>query len=159
MPLLKIFPLQFYTQSGDLNPPRYFNYGLLFLARTWALLIISVASRETGNQLLAIFYPDKIHFYLGLASGLIAIILFFLAGRDHDKHPIICKLWQKSYPLLLISAFLDLVLQLYFLYLDKFQYSLQASIQLVLILWLLLFCLRSKHLKASFVRHRQQKSH
>lgn len=155
MALVKIFPLQFYTQSGDLKPPTYFNLGLLFLARTWVLLIISVTSRETGNQLLSIFYPDKTHFYLGLASGLIAIILFFLAGRDHDKHPIICKLWQKSYPLLLISAFGDLALQLYFLYLDKFQYTLEASIQLVFILWVLLFCVKSKHLKASFIRHRQ----
>lgn len=149
---IKIFPLQFYTQSGDLKPPLYFYYGLLFLARTWALLIISVASRETGNKLLAIFYPDKMHFYLGLASGLIAILLLLLSGRDHDKHPVICKIWQKGYPFLLICIYLDLGLQLYYIYLDKFQYSVEASIQLVLVIWLLLFSLRSKHLKASFRR-------
>ncbi|WP_413702348.1 DUF2919 domain-containing protein [Psychromonas sp. KJ10-10] len=122
---------------------------------TWVLLIISLASRETGNQLLALFYPDKSHFYFGLASGLIAIILFFLAGRDHDKHPLICKLWQKGYSLLLISVLFDLALQLYYLYLDRFQYTLEASVQLVLILWILLFCIKSRHLKASFIRHRQ----
>lgn len=147
---IKIFPLQFYTQSGDLKPPTYFHYGLLFLARTWALLIISIASRETGNKLLAIFYPDKTHFYLGLVSGLIAIILFLLSGRDHDKHPLLFKIWQKGYPFLLLSICFDLGLQLYYLYLDRFQYSVEASIQLVLVIWLLLFCLRSKHLKASF---------
>ncbi len=149
---IKIFPLQFYTQSGDRKPPTYFYYGLLFLARTWVLLIISVASRETGNKLLSIFYPDKTHFYLGLASGLIAIILFLLAGRDHDKHPFICKVWQKGYPFLLISICCDLGLQLHYLYLDRFQYSIEASVQLVLVLWLLLFSLRSKHLRASFKR-------
>ncbi|PKF63828.1 DUF2919 domain-containing protein [Psychromonas sp. psych-6C06] len=146
----KIYAIRFYTQSGDLKPPTYFYYGLLFLARTWALLIISVASRETGNKLLGIFYPDKSHFYLGLASGLIAIILFLLSGRDHDKHPFICKLWQKGYPFLLLSILFDLGLQVYYLYLDKFQYSLEASVQLVLVLWLLLLCTRSNHLKASF---------
>lgn len=149
---IKIFPLQFYTQSGDLKPPTYFYYGLLFLARTWALLIISVASRETGNKLLAIFYPDKTHFYFGLTSGLIAIILFLLAGRDHDKHPFICKLWRHAYPFLLLSICFDLALQLYYLYLDQFQYSIEASVQLVLVIWLLLFCVRGKHLKASFKR-------
>jgi hypothetical protein len=149
---IKIFPLQFYTQSGDLKPPRYFYYGLLFLARTWILLIISLASRETGNKLLAIFYPDKTHFYFGLASGLIAIILFFLAGRDHDKQPFICTIWQKGYPFLLLSVCFDLALQLYYLYIDRFQYSIEASIQLVFVIWLLLFCWRSKHLKASFKR-------
>lgn len=149
---VKIFPLKFYTQSGDLKPPTYFYYGLLFLARTWALLIISLASRETGNKLLAMFYPDQMHFYLGLASGLIAIILFLLAGRDHDKHPLICKVWQRAYPFFLLSICFDLALQLYYLYLDNFQYSIEASIQLVFVLWLLLFCLRGKHLKASFSR-------
>jgi len=149
---IKIFPLQFYTQSGDLKPPTYFYYGLLFLARTWALLIISVASRETGNKLLAIFYPDKMHFYFGLASGLIAIILFLISGRDHDKHPFICKIWQQGYPFLLLSVIFDLGLQLYYLYLDRFQYSIEASVQIVLVSWLLLFCLKSKHLKASFKR-------
>jgi len=149
---IKIYALKFYTQSGDLKPPTYFYYGLLFLARTWALLIISLASRETGNKLLAMFYPDKLHFYLGLASGLIAIILFLLSGRDHDKHPLICKIWQTGYPFLLLSIFFDLGLQLYYLYLDHFQYSIEASLQLVIVTWLLLLCLRSKHLKASFKR-------
>lgn len=149
---IKIYALKFYTQAGDLKPPTYFYYGLLFLARTWALLIISVASRETGNKLLAIFYPDKIHFYLGLASGLIAIILFFLSGRDHDKHPRICKIWQRAYPFFILSICVDLGLQLYYLYVDRFQYSIEASIQLVVVTWLLLLCLRSNHLKSSFKR-------
>jgi hypothetical protein len=149
---IKIFPLKFYTQSGDLKPPTYFYYGLLFLARTWVVLIVSITSRETGNKLLAIFYPDKTHFYLGLASGIIAILLFLLAGRDHDKHPLICKIWQKSYPFLLLSICVDLILQVYYLYLDRFQYSIEASFQLVLVSWLLLLCLRGKHLKASFTR-------
>ena len=154
---IKIFPLQFYTQSGDLKPPTYFYYGLLFLARTWVLLIGSLASRETGNKLLAIFYPDKVHFYLGLASGLIAIILFVISGRDHDKHPLIGKFWQKGYPFLLLSVLFDLGLQLYYLYQDRFQYSVEASVQLVLVNWLLLFCMRSKHLKASFSRKNNDK--
>lgn len=149
---IKIYPLKFYTQSGDLKPPTYFYYGLLFLARTWALLIISLASSETGNKLLTMFYPDRTHFYLGLVSGVIAIVLFILSGRDHDKHPLICKVWQKAYPFLLLGILLDLTLQLYYLYLVKFQYSLEASIQLVCIIWLLLFCVRSKHIKASFKR-------
>ena len=149
---IKIYALKFYTQAGDLKPPTYFYFGLLFLARTWALLIISLASFETGNKLLAIFYPDQMHFYLGLVSGLVAIILFLLSGRDHDKHPIICKIWQKGYPFLVLSILFDLGLQLYYLYLDRFQYSVEASIQLVVILWLLLLCTRSKHLKASFKR-------
>ncbi|MEI6897773.1 MAG: DUF2919 domain-containing protein [Psychromonas sp.] len=153
---IKIFALKFYTQSGDLTPPTYFYYGLLFLARTWVLLIITLTSGATGNKLLMMFYPNKVHFYFGLASGLIAIVLFFLSGKDHDKHPLICKVWQQGYPFLLLSILFDLGLQLYYLSLQRFQYSLQASIQLVVVIWLLLLCLRSNHLKASFKRVKKQ---
>lgn len=148
----KIYALKYYTKSGDLKPPIYFYMGLLFLARTWAMLIISLTSRETGNKLLAIFYPEQWHFYLGLASGFIAIILFLLSARESSKHPLLSKIWQRGYPFLLLSVLGDLSLQLYYLYLDRFQYSLQASIQLVAVIWLLLLCVNSHHIKASFKR-------
>jgi hypothetical protein len=45
-----------------------------------------------------------------------------------------------------------LFLQLYFLSIQHFQYSLTASIQLVSIIWIVLYSLKSKHLKMSFVR-------
>lgn len=147
---IKIYALKYYTQSGDLKPPIYFYYGLLFLARTWALLIISLTSSDSGKQLLGMFYPNKAHFYFGLVSGLIAIILFFLSGREHHKHPLINKIWQQCYPFLLLNILIDLGLQLYYLSLNNFQYSVEASVQLVMVLWLLLLFLRSKHLKASF---------
>ncbi|WP_354624475.1 DUF2919 domain-containing protein [Psychromonas sp. MME2] len=150
----QIFPLQYYTESGNLKPPIYFYITLFFIARTWALLIISLTSRETGTTLLAIFYPEKTHFYLGLLTGFIALMLFLLAGRDHDKHKYLSLLWQNSYPLLMVSLLCDLALQIYYLSLHHYQYSLTASIQLVAILWLFLYCLTSKHLRASFIRYK-----
>ncbi|WP_019614473.1 DUF2919 domain-containing protein [Psychromonas ossibalaenae] len=149
---IRLYPLQHYTQSGNLKPPPFFYLALLFLARTWGLLIISVVSRNEGEKLLAMFYPDKIHFYSGLASGAVAVTLFILSGRDHDKNRIISKLWQTGYVFLLLSILTDLGLQFYYLLLNNFQYSLAASIQLVFALWLLLYCCRSKHLKDCFVR-------
>ena len=149
---IKIYPLHNYTQSGDLKPPLFFYFTLLFLARTWALLIISVASRHTGHKILAMFYPDKTHFYLGLISGFIALLLFLLSGRDHGKHYWLSKLWQIGYSFLLLSIMADFALQLYYLSINHFQYSVGASLQLVIIIWLLLYSVRSKHLKASFIR-------
>jgi hypothetical protein len=149
----KLYPLHHYTQSGDLKPPLFFNIILLFLARTWVLLIISVVLRDSGNQLLVLFYPLKTHFYLGLGTGLIALFLFFLAGRDHDKHIVLSKLWQHGYPLLLINIFIDLSLQILYLQAIQFQYSFTASVQLVIGIWILLYCLRSGHLRDSFKRN------
>jgi len=146
--------LQYYTQSGNLKPPIYFYLSLLFLARTWALLVISIVSRNTGANILTFFYPDRTYFYLGLISGFIALLLFMLSGRDHDKHILLSKLWQIGYPFLLLSVAADFFLQIYYLSVHHFQYSLSASLQLVIIIWILLYSLRSTHLKMSFIREK-----
>ena len=150
--LAKIYPLKYYTQTGYLKPPAFFYIGLLFLARTWIILILSLASRETGQKILALLLPDRNYFYWGLASGAVSIILLLLSGRDHEKHPWIQAIWKKGALFLLASVSFDLCLQLYHLYLDKFQYSLAASIQLVFVSWFLLYCIKSKHLKACFTQ-------
>lgn len=150
---IRLYPLDCYSHSGNLKPPIFFYLVLLFLARTWAVFIISVLLRDADNPLLLLFYPNKIHFYLGLASGCIALLLFFLCGRNHDKHRWLSILWQNSYPLLLLAIVSDLALQLYYLSDRHFQYSFVASVQLVFAIWILLYCLRSKHLRDCFRRN------
>jgi len=133
-----------------LKPPIFFYISLFFLARTWGVLVISVVSRQTGNDILSVFYADKLHFYLGLLSGSIALLLFMLSGRNHEKFPCLSKCWKKSYPFLIANILVDFILQCYFLSIDHFQYSISASIQLVLIIWIFLYTIKSTHLKTSF---------
>lgn len=149
---IRLYPLDCYSPSGNLKPPTLFYLVLLFLARTWAVFIISVLLRNADNQLLLLFYPNRIHFYLGLASGCIALLLFFLSGRNHDQSRWLSILWQRSYSILLLGVVSDLTLQLYYLLDKHFQYSFVASVQLVFVIWILLYCLRSKHLKDCFRR-------
>lgn len=157
MTKINLFPLHHYNDAGDLKPPLFFYLCLLFLSRTWVLLLLCVASSETGNKMLSFFYPDINHFYLGLTSGFIALALFFIAGRcfaeKSDKSPFFCLLWTKGAVFLLFSILLDLSLQLYYLSAKQFHYSLSASLQLVLIIWCLLYLLRSRHLRMSFTTH------
>jgi len=75
-----------------------------------------------------------------------------LAGRNHDKYQWVSKLWQIGYYLLIINIAFDFLLQLHVLQLQHFQYSLSASIQLVSIIWIALYTLKSEHLKMCFVR-------
>ena len=147
---LKIYPLKYYTKTGHLTPPIFFYIGLIFLARTWMLLIFSLASRETGEKVLLLLMPDRHYFYWGLASGFLSIILLALSGREYTTQSFFLTLWKKGYFMLVVSIIFDLGLQLYYLNLDHFRYSLFASFQLVFIIWLLLYCFKSKHLKQCF---------
>lgn len=148
----KIYPLKYYTQTGYLKPPVFFYIALLFLARTWIVLVLSIASQQSGEKILALLLPDRHYFYYGLASGFFSIVLLLLSGRDREKYPFIHALWRRGYPFLLASIVLDFFLQLYYLYIDQFQYSLSASLQLVFVSWLFLYCIKSKHLKQSFTQ-------
>lgn len=148
----EIYPLKYYTQTGYLKPPIFFYIGSLFLARMWIILVLSLASQQTGEKILTLLLPDRHYFYYGLASGFFSIVLLLLSGRDHEKQPFIHTLWKKGYSFLLVSIIGDFCFQLHYLYLDKFQYSFFASLQLVFVIWLFLYCIKSQHLKRSFTQ-------
>lgn len=152
----RLYALKYYTESGDLKSPPVLFYLLVFLSRTWIFLILSLASSQTGNDILTLFYPDKAHFYSGLLVGLIPLIVFIVSGRRHAQDGWALKYWPYCFYLLLFSIIGDLSLQLYYLYLDNFQYSISASLQLVIILWSCLYITKSKHLIDSFQKIRNK---
>jgi hypothetical protein len=53
---------------------------LLLQARTWVLFVMAGASRQQGDALLNLFYPDHDAFWLGLLPGVPAVLAFLLAG-------------------------------------------------------------------------------
>jgi len=146
----RLYALHHYTEAGDLKAPPFLLFILIFLSRTWALLIISAVSRQTGNELLQIFYPDKLHFYQGLAVGLLPIIIFIVSGRRHAQNQWALKFWPFCFYFLVIGMLGDLILQIYYLTTMHFQYSLSASIQLVLAAWCFIYIFKSKQLKDCF---------
>lgn len=145
-----LYPLQHYSEAGDLKAPPLLLYIILFLSRTWGLLIISIVSFETGEKLLPIFYPDKIHFYFGLLIGLLPLIIFIISGRRHAQVRWAMRCWPYCLYLLYASAIGDLSMQFYYLYLEHFKYSLTASVQLVLSAWVCIYIFKSNHLTDCF---------
>ena len=53
-----------YDGHGRLRLPFLFWCVLLLQARTWVLFVIAGSSREQGNTLLNLFYPDHDAFWL-----------------------------------------------------------------------------------------------
>lgn len=68
-----------YDHKGQLRLPWLFWFILLLQARTWILLLMAGASRQQGNDLLLLFYPDQQRFWIGLALGVPAALGLLLS--------------------------------------------------------------------------------
>lgn len=88
-----------YDAHGHLRLPLLFWLVLLLQARTWVLFVIAGSSREQGNTLLNLFYPDHDNFWLGLLPGVPAVLAFLLSGRRH-AFP---ALWRMFYVVLILA--------------------------------------------------------
>lgn len=82
-----------YDAHGRVKIPLLFWGVLLLQARTWVLFVIAGASREQGNALLTLFYPDRDAFWPGMIAGLPAVAAFILSGRRH-LHSRLWSAWR-----------------------------------------------------------------
>lgn len=79
-----------FDRHGLLRLPPLLWGILLLQARNWVLLLLAGASRTQGDRLLALFYPERDLFLLGLIPGVPAVLAFLLSGRRH----VFPRLWQ-----------------------------------------------------------------
>ena len=68
-----------YDQHGAL--PLGFWAVLILQARTWLLFVMAGASREQGESLLALFYPDTQRFWYGMLLDALALSYLLLNAR------------------------------------------------------------------------------
>lgn len=87
--------------------PLLFWCVLLLQARTWVLFVLAGASRDQGNTLLNLFYPDHDNFWLGLLPGVPAVLAFLLSGRRH----LWPRLWSALRSLLIAAQLILLAWQ------------------------------------------------
>ena len=96
-----------YDARGQLRLPFLFWLILLLQARTWLLLVMAGASRQQGNDLLALFYPDRQAFWIAVALGLPALAGLLLTGY-RLRLP---RLWQHWRSVLSLSFLVNLIWQ------------------------------------------------
>jgi len=100
-----MYSLSDYDSEGRLRLPFLFWCVLLLQARTWVLFVMAAASREQGNALLTLFYPDHDTFWWGLLPGIPAVLAFLLCGR-RQVYP---RFWRALRPLLILAQIVLLV--------------------------------------------------
>jgi len=96
-----------YDGHGRLRLPFLFWCVLLLQARTWVLFVMAGASRQQGDTLLNLFYPDHDNFWLGLLPGVPAVVTFLLSGRRHQSP----RLWAAMRWVLIAAQLVLLVWQ------------------------------------------------
>ncbi|UAK20066.1 DUF2919 domain-containing protein [Kluyvera sp. CRP] len=96
-----------YDAQGRLRLPFLFWCLLLLQARTWVLFLMAGASRDQGDALLNLFYPDHSLFWIGLLPGVPAVLTFLLSGRRH-VYP---RLWRFLHPSLVVAQLILLFWQ------------------------------------------------
>ncbi len=69
-----------FDAHGRLRLPLLFWCVLLLQARTWVLFLMAGASRQQGDAILNLFYPDHDRFWLGLLPGVPAVLAFLLSA-------------------------------------------------------------------------------
>lgn len=82
-----------FNAKGELRLPLAFWLILILQSRTWILFIVAGASRQQGDSLLKLFYPDTQSFWLGLAAGVPAVMAFLLSGR-RQQWPRLWAAWR-----------------------------------------------------------------
>ncbi|MBJ3815129.1 DUF2919 domain-containing protein [Shimwellia pseudoproteus] len=126
-----------FDRHGLLRLPPAFWGILLLQARNWVLLLLAGASRSEGGTLLALFYPDRSLFLVGLIPGVPAVLAFLLTGRRQ----VFPRLWYCWRWVLIATQLVIIALQL--LALNGFSALSGPGVALltgdVFALWLLLF--------------------
>lgn len=138
-----------FDSHGRLRLPFLFWCVLLLQARTWVLFLMAGASRQQGDALLNLFYPDHDNFWLGLLPGIPAVMAFIISGY-RQRFP---RCWSLMRWLLVISQLLLLVWQP-LLWVGGESPSAVTSILLAADLYALWWLLSNRRLKACF--HEEQ---
>ncbi len=97
-----------YDNHGQLKTPALLWGVLLLQARTWVLFVLAGASRQQGEALLNLFYPDRDAFWLGLIPGIPAVLAFLISGRRR-QFP---HLWQRWHWVLIAAQLMILLWQI-----------------------------------------------
>jgi len=135
-----------YNNHGMLRLPLWFWTILILQARTWLIFILAGASRQEGNELLALFYPDQHAFWYGMLLGLPPALIFVMSGRRH----LIPRIWQAGYWLLLAGMFVAFALQALGLWQTSGSLSVVDIILALLDAGALAYWLLSRRLRACF---------
>jgi hypothetical protein len=141
-------PLHKYDDAGRVKPPWLLFLGLCFFARSILVFIASLSFRQDSSLLLSVFYPIKYQFYLSLFTAIPALLtLLFFGLRDRIWKANRGELYLSLAPLLAYLIISDLIIQIYILRGQHFEFAWPTALSLLFGILFGWYLLVSKHVR------------
>ena len=141
-----LLPLKYYDDAGRVKPSMALYVCIAFLSRSLLILVGSVSVRENGEQLLAMFYPEKQYLYISLAIALPAFLGLLLLGfREKIWHADRCWMFSCIKPLLIFSVLADVSLHIMLASIGHWQFSWVIAVTLLIDFLIFYFLVKDKH--------------
>jgi hypothetical protein len=147
-----LLPLKYYDESGRVKPALALYFCIMLLSRSLLILIGSVSVRENGEQLLALFYPEKQYLYISLFIAFPAFVaLLLLWFREKIWQTNRCWLFSCIKPLLIFSVMADLCLHIMLACIGHWQFSWVIALTLLIDSLIFYFLVKDKHTQLMLV--------
>ncbi len=82
---MTLYPEHRYDDHGQLRPPLWFWPIALLLTRSVWLFLMAGVTRESGSEILTLFYPDKITLYISLLTDVPAMLALLACGGTYQQ--------------------------------------------------------------------------
>lgn len=139
-----------YDEHGWLKPPLWLWFGWILLIRSVVVFIMAGASRQQGNDLLALFYPNHSHFYMSLCMSLPIVFLMWLSNFKKPNRPFMQTLWKQGRWLTILMVVIELSMLIQSIVINRGEFQLESAVVILLLSWFLIFLFRSKRVKICF---------
>lgn len=141
-----LLPLKYYDEAGRVKPAVALYVCIAFLSRSLLILVGSVSVRENGEQLLALFYPDKQYLYISIAIAVPALVAsLLLSFREKIWNAQRCWVFSYIKPLLIFSVLAELGLHIMLASMKHWQFSWVIAFTLIIDVLIFYFLLKDKH--------------
>ncbi len=84
---MTLYPEHRYDDHGQLRPPLWFWPIALLLTRSVWLFLMAGVTRESGSEILTLFYPDRISLYISLLTDVPAMLALLACGGHLSADP------------------------------------------------------------------------
>ncbi|MBB1335035.1 DUF2919 domain-containing protein [Pseudoalteromonas sp. SR44-5] len=152
---MKRYGPEYWDKYGTYRTPIAFHLSLLVLLRAYFIWIIAALSRRPELDLMSLVFRSKADFFSALAIGAIAIIpaVIFCLRRPQksaDSAAWLARVWRfMRWPLLACAA-IDLSWLIIQAAHSYYQFSMFLALQMVTVLWVLLYLAKSRYLTVFF---------